>query len=383
MRRLRVAGTTIATSLLVLSLACSDDDKQVQQDAAVPDIAVKDDMDTTKNDGSAEASAGDIGPDAAVVDMAPDKPPTPDMPAASANWAAMKVKPSQKLYAVGGKSKTAVYAAGAKGLLMKYDGTNWTTMTNPDTGKTTLTDIHINKDYTYAYGNRMILYLSGSAWKKGYVSSYGNYYAFVDVWGPATSSTQFGVGEMGYYFAYKTSSSTSSSWSSISMGSSKLKNSMYGVWGSGIGDVHVVGDNGKLWHCSASSCAAYSSSNWTAQTSPTTSHMKAIWGADKSNVFAVGLNGTILKYDGTSWKKMTTNTYTYFYGVWGTSATDVWAVGHPIFKKDEAIFHYNGTKWTKVPPPGQPYLNAVWGADKDNVFVVGNADILKLKKHPK
>jgi hypothetical protein len=367
---------------LGLAVACSDDDKPVgQKDAALPDTNMQDDQGTNQ-DAATEAAAGDLTPDVPAVDLAPDMPLTPDMPASSTNWEVMNVSPGQKLYAVDGKSKTVVYAAGAQGLIMKYDGSKWATMTNPDTNKTTLVDFHINKDYVHAYGSQVRLYLSGSKWAKGYIPSYSSqYYNFVDVWGPSTSSSKIGVGDMGYYMGYKTTSTMTSSWSSIYFGSTTLTASLAGIWGSSISNVFAVGDKGEIWHCT-SSCASSSKTNWTKQTAITTNNLKDVWGADSKNVFAVGLGGTILKYDGTSWKKMTINTYTYFYGVWGTSATDVWAVGHPIFKKDEAIWHYNGTAWSKVPPPGQPYLNAIWGADKDNVFVVGNTQILKLKKHP-
>ena len=367
---------------LSLTVACSDDDKvDGQKDAAVPDVNMQDDISTT-DDAATEAGPGDLSPDVPAVDMAPDQPLTPDMPPSNTNWTVMNVNPSQKLYAVNGKSKTDIYAVGDQGLIMKYDGTTWSTMTNPDTNKTKLTDIHINKDYTYAYGGQMRLYLSGTTWAKGYIPTYSSqYYNFIDVWGPANSSYKIGVGDMGYYMAYNTSSSTTYSWYSIYL-YNKLSQSLYGIWGASIGEVFTVGDAGDIWHCKATNCSSSTAANWTKQTAVTTNNLRDVWGADNKNVFAVGLGGTILKYDGTAWKKMTINTYTYFYGVWGSSATDVWAVGHPIFKADEAIWHYDGKAWTKVPPPGQPYLNAIWGADKDNVFVVGNTQILKLKKHP-
>jgi len=368
-----------------MAAACSDDDKQddtTKKDAALPDASVKDDVGGATGDGSPDGAAADLAPDQAVVDLAPDMPLKPDAPPASANWMSMTPRPSKKLYTVAGKSASEVYAGGAGGLLMKYNGSTWSSMTNPDTNKTKIDDIFINKDYVHAYGSQLRLYLSSGKWAKGYIPTYSSqYYNFIAVWGPSTSSTKFGVGDMGYYIAYKTSSSTSGSWSYSYLYSLKLTESLQGIWGTSVSNVYAVGDKGEIWHC-GSSCTSYSGSGWKKLISPTKNNLQAIWGADSKNIFAVGLGGTILKYDGTSWKKMKTNTYTYFYGVWGTSAKDVWAVGHPIFKKDEAIFHYNGTSWTKVPPPGRPYLNDVWGYDKDNVFVVGNNEILRLKKHP-
>ena len=374
-----------AISLMIGLLGCSDDTNNTKLDKGTPKDGAAADKST--GDGSQEGSVFPDTvpwPDQAPPDTTAWPDQGPDMMNPNSQWEESTFKPSHKLMDVMGKSNKAVWAVGLKGVIAKYDGTSWKAETNPDTS-TMKADLHAlwtrpTDTYVYALGSQKVLYNSGSKWYNGYSKTY-QYYNFRDGWAQPGGSYLYGCGEMGYYLSYKSSSSPSSSFSSIYMGSSKLKVSLYGMWGVSRSQVWAVGDSGTIFQCKASSYCN-SSSYWNTQTSGTTNHLKDVYGFSASNIYAVGFGGTVLHYNGTAWKSMGPNTSTYFYGVWGTSSSDLWAVGHPYFKPTESIWHYNGTTWKSYPPPRTSYLNSVWGASSSEVWAVGNFNILKLKKAP-
>lgn len=359
--------------------ACSDD-AQPTNDSAVIDQALAD-LDTRK-DGKPDRAADLSLADKALHDSKPKPDIKPDA-ATSLYWQEVKSDLTSRLRAVYGTSATDVYAVGDKGVILKYNGSTWSSMTNPDTNNTDLWGLTIHpyssSNYLYAVGAQITLYYDGSAWNKGYSYSTSAYYNFRDVWSPASSYNKIGVGEMGYYISYYTSSTPSSSWSYTYLYSS-LNDSLYGVWGSSISQIFAVGDNGTIMKCT-SNCTAYTS-GWGKDTSPTTNHLRDIYGFSSTDIWAVGFGGTVLHHNGSSWSKVTVPTSTYFYGIWGTSSSNLYVVGHPYFKTDESIWHYNGTTWKKLAPPRVSYLNAIWGASDSEVFVVGNYNILKLKQKP-
>ena len=318
----------------------------------------------------------DVGGDGPLADAGKPDLPAPDA-STSKHWHEFSYKPTGKLYSVMGTSATNVFAAGQKGLILKYNGTTWTKMTNADTTDIYQLLIHPTSSKWYALAAGTYLNYSGSSWTKGY-SSTSYYYNFRGGWG-LPNNYVFGVGEMSsytnYYLSYK--SSSSSYYYGISMGT-KLKDYMYGIWGLSNSKLWAVGNKGTILKCSGSSTCT-SSSYWSTESSGTTSHLRDVHGFSATDIFAVGYDGVILRYDGSKWSKMTTNTATYFQAVWGTSASNVFAVGHPIFKAQDSIFRYDGSKWYRLAPPKTSYCNDVWGASASEVYVVCNFNILKYK----
>jgi hypothetical protein len=78
-------------------------------------------------------------------------------------------------------------------------------------------------------------------------------------------------------------SSGEGNWSAQVIGN----NSLNGVWGSGQGDVYIVGDAGVILHSAGDG-------NWSALSSGTTENLTGVWGSGNGDVYAVGSNGTIL-----------------------------------------------------------------------------------------
>ena len=371
------------TLVVAFSWGCSEEDKEkLKGDLATDGKAADKKVAPSDTGPGLEAAVyPEAGGDAALADAKLKPDITPDG-SSSKYWDEFAYTPGGKLYSVMGTGATNVFAVGQKGLILKYNGSSWSTMTNPDASKSDLHQliVHPTASKFYALGAQMYLVNTGSAWAKGYNYTTSYYYNFRGGWGMPNNYV-YGVGEMNsgsyYYMSYKSSSGTS--FSGISFGSSGvLKDFMYGVWGTANNKVWAVGNKGTILKCNASSSCT-SSSYWKKETSGTTSHLRAVYGFSNSDVFAVGYDGVIVRYDGSKWNKMTTNTSTYFQGVWGSSPTNVFAVGHPIFKSEDSIFHYDGSKWYRVAPPKTSYCNSVWGSSASDVFVVCNYNILKYK----
>jgi len=136
-----------------------------------------------------------------------------------------------------GSSDTDVYAVGSDGLIVHFDGNEWTEMTK--------------------------------------VTSAG----LQAVWG----SSGRDVFAVGYGGAILHSDGTS--WILMDSGTTET---LSDVWGSSGDNVFVVGGNGTLLH--------YDGRRWQQTSSPTTNHLYGVCGKAADDVFAVGQYGTILHY---------------------------------------------------------------------------------------
>jgi len=360
----------LALGGLALLVACSDDGVEKldagKLDAGKLDTSVKDSKTTDFYD-----------PDFTPLDQGP-KPdqPKPDAdPGAPSKWKETSSSLADALFDVWPVSATNVLAVGKGGLIMKYDGSAWTSMVNPDTNKGALHGIHEGGSNIFALGEGVDLYYdTAGKWNMGYTSTYYSY-SFTAVWASTTGTYIWStdLGSSYPYIRYRSKTSTTSSFSSVYI-SSSIK-PLYGIWGTSDTDIYVVGDAGTIMACTgASSCTT--ASNWKTVTSPSTSNLRGIWGSSNKDIFAVGYDGVILHYDGSTWTKMTVATSSYFQAVWGSSSSNVYAVGHPIFKSDESIFHYDGTSWTKMPTPHTTFLEGVRGTSASDVWAVGKTHIL-------
>lgn len=137
-------------------------------------------------------------------------------------------------------------------------------------------------------------------------------------------------------------------------------NNLHGVWGSGPGDVFVVGRKGTIMH--------YNGRKWRRMSTPETAALYGVWGSSKRDVFAVGARGTIIHYDGRKWTTMASpEKKNWLRSVWGSGPKDVYAVG-----TSGTILHYDGQTWRAMESGTDIRLNTVSGSGPENVFVVGD-----------
>jgi hypothetical protein len=151
-----------------------------------------------------------------------------------------------------------------------------------------------------------------------------------------------------------------SSWTSTNHGTGTFR----AVWGSGANDVYAVGDAGMAWH--------FDGASWQAAGLPaTTDALTGVWGADVNHVFIVGENGRLLRRDPSGWTSSTIGGGITLHAVWGSAADNVWAVGD-----QGTILHFDGNAWTPIGTPSTLALYAIGGSSADDVFAAGDVGVI-------
>jgi hypothetical protein len=200
-----------------------------------------------------------------------------------------------------------------------------------------------------------ILHWNGGAWSS--VSS-GTTAVLSSVWGSGASDV-WAVGGSGTILHWN-----GSAWSIVSSGTTTF---LYSVWGSEAGDVWAVGGSGTILH--------WNGSAWSSVSSATTTFLYSVWGSGASDVWAVGESGTILHWNGSAWSSVSSGTTGWLYGVWGTGAGDAWVVGDGGNGWDYSlglILHWNGSAWSSISSGTTNALSSVWGSGAGSVWAVGD-----------
>lgn len=163
---------------------------------------------------------------------------------------------------------TVAWTVGASGAIMKWDGTNWTTVTSP-----VATNLNA-------------------------------------VWGTSASNV-WAVGDGGVIIRWN-----GTTWATVASG---VTDDLRGVWGTASGNIWAVGAAGTIIH--------WNGTNWATQVSGTTDDLYSIWGSSTADVWAVGESGRICWWNGTAWTTVTSPTGNTLLSVWGSSPWDAWACG--------------------------------------------------------
>ena len=188
------------------------------------------------------------------------------------------------LFAIWGSGGSNVFAVGASGTILRFDGATWNAL---------------------ASGTSNVLY---------------------SVWGSSANHV-FAVGAAGVILHFD-----GANWTPMISGTD---NALRGVWGTSADNVYAVGDQGAILH--------YDGANWQSMESRTDTPLRSIWGNSASSIFAVGKNSLVLHYDGSAWNPMSTPLSAQLTGVWGSSAEDVYAVGdYQLYQG--FILHYTGQR---------------------------------------
>jgi hypothetical protein len=231
----------------------------------------------------------------------------------SGNWADFgQPLGSAGVYGVHGVADTDVWAVGKSALVGHFDGTSWTTKTNPATG-----DLRA-------------------------------------VWAVATDDVWFVGGTLD-------SSATILHWNGSTFATStppadSPPYSLAAVWASGSNDVWAVGSDSTAGPSARGGILVHwDGAAWTYVPSPSPNLSRlltTVWGFSPSDIWVGGqdydqnLDETVpllLHFDGTAWSKVDGVT-SPIAGIWGKSTHDVWAVGSA-----PTAFHFDGTTWTPIP----------------------------------
>jgi hypothetical protein len=294
------------------------------------------------------------------------------------------------LYGVWGNSSSDAFAVGEDGVILHYDGSEWTAM---DSGVTDdINDVWASgtNDVYAVTQNGDILHYDGGGWTStasgtsylygiwgtgpsdifatGYMSVVhydGTSWTtmtglptvpgmLLDAWGSASDDV-FVVGVFGAIIHYD-----GTDWTQMDSGYSGANEDIWGVWGTASNDVYAASRMGVL---------KYDGIDWSLMSGSEVGDYRDIWGSSSTDIYAVGLQGKIVHYDG-SWTEMFSGAGAghYINGVWGTAGNDIIAVG-----KYGMIVHYDGNDWLPMRGGAAPeFLLGVWGSSSNDIYAVGS-----------
>ena len=183
-------------------------------------------------------------------------------------WSTMASGTTEELFCIWGKSSRDIFAVGAYGTILHYNGTSWTSMAS------------------------------------------GVTYTLKKVTGKVNI---FAVGADGSVIKYD-----GTTWAPPSINIPKPEKARSDIWGTDISNLFAVGVGGAIEKIQYT-ILDY---QWVTMNSGTAFDLNKVWGADADDVFAVGSSGTIVHYNGksdNSWTAMSSGTDNNLYGVWGNS----------------------------------------------------------------
>lgn len=264
--------------------------------------------------------------------------------------------PFANLRAIYGASPTDVWAVGDGGAIYHDTGSGWVQTQSPTV--LNLTGIWgSGPNNIWAIGEqRTVLRYDGSRWTAVLDVPTG-----IDnirgIWG-TPGGMVFLVGNFGSITSTAvTAIYDGSKWSTIPEGSS---GSFWGVWGSGPGDVWLVGDL----------TISHYTGGTTLQKLPTTSRFRAVWGSSASDVWAVGQTGAISHFTAGAWAPVSGVTTKNLTGVYGSSAKDVWVVGDT-----GTVLRYDGASFQQLTSSTTLNLTGAWGSKLYDFWAVGEQGI--------
>lgn len=275
-----------------------------------------------------------------------------------------------------------VYAVGAAGSLLKYDGTNWSASMVPGAMSEILTSIAGT-----SASNLFVSSLSGAIrrfdgtnWTT--VSPFGNF-GIYGLW--ASGSDVVAVGDVLYYdTATKDLTKRQGivkKWNGTAFVDVPMTKpiSLYAIWGTSATDLVMVGASGTIVRYDG---AAFTSTSQIDDLTGVSGPLNAISGSSADNLVAVGDWGSTLKWDGSQWRSVTNSIYLRFRSMSGPS-DNLWSValdttpitgGPRILQWQSGAWSSNGIS---LPGGFTNDLQAIWVSGTDGIAVGRGDSILR------
>ena len=237
------------------------------------------------------------------------------------------------LNAITGSTITSVYAVGAAGVAVHYDGAKWTVVRPASPGQPDLWGaFSAGAGRLVAVGDRgEVVTLSGGRWTRGKAATV----TLRAVWGDG--GDLFAVGAGGMLLR-----NSGGSWRLIRSDSYE---DLWGIWGVSANNVIAVGNRKTVVHYNGKKAKEEVVGR---------NHFRDAWGTSAEEAWAVGTKGEIIRYSGGSWRGERTGCLVDLFGVAGRSSRSIWAVGD-----GGTILHRRGKRWGLVAGGLQQKLVAV------------------------
>jgi len=271
----------------------------------------------------------------------------------SAGWTSLTSNTNQNLYSVWGSSATAVWAVGAQGVAVFYNGTSWVVKSPPSLA--TLWSVHgTAANNVFAAGDSGQVYKwNGTAWSVAATLPSGVTQAGVFVDGP---DSLWVAGSKPSYFTslYRVVSGTvtlvGSAFEELDNGGGAA------VWANSPTDVWAAIQDGYPAHYDGTSVTNETGAGINGD---------AIWASSATNLL-IGGRTFIQQWNGSSFTPIATGLTGNLGGLSGTSATRVFGA-----IDDGSVLYFDGSSITNQPTPAAE-LNAIFAAATGEVFAVGN-----------
>ncbi len=262
------------------------------------------------------------------------------------------------LYSIWGVDDTNAYAVGEDGVILRYNGSQWTLATQLPRGRQYAVWGSAPDDVWSVGWCWDIFHFDGLAWASTNCQDYppGTYPIGMGMWGSSRTNI-LTVGVQGAFIEYD-----GVNWRKKPTGVSV---DLWDVWGTSSRNAYAVGERGTILR--------YDGSTWAGEANvPTLQSLNAIWGNSPNDIFAVGDFGTILRWDGTTWTSQGSGTNEHLFGVWGCGPSEVYAVG-----LNGTILRFDGSVWSPEASGTTQSLLDVWGGGNAIRAVGDNGTILR------
>ena len=303
--------------------------------------------------------------DLAVVDLtpAPDLTPVPDF--GPPTWKTASSGTTQALIGLGGRGTDVYAVGGAGGIFHSTAGGAFA----PETSGTTQTLTRVFAvpavSNVYAVGlNPVLVSTVAGTWSPQTVPGTTNFYG---VWG-FDAQNLWAVGYGGGIGTILHTINAGTTWTAQTSGVSKF---LVGIWGSGSGDVYIVGANATILH------SVDQGLNWQKQSPPPPLDVNmlgldSVFGTSATDVYAVGEGGIILHNAGAGWTVQTSGFMNELHSVWA-SGSEAFAVG-----TNGLVLHTvdKGANWAPEASGTTTLLYAVWGTSAGDIYASGDGGVL-------
>lgn len=264
-----------------------------------------------------------------------------------ATWSSLVSGTTDQLFTVGGSGPADIYTGGLRyafaDTTRHWDGGAWVTMA----GSTEqLDDVWgVTDNEIYAVGaNGTLVRWNGMTWSAMASGTFAN---LTGVWASSGSNLYVttSTGEVRRY--------NGSFWTV----EASITGTLYAIWGSGT-QVFAAGTSGKVLH--------YNGAAWTTYTLTSGAFANDVWGSSASDVYVVmGSPGAVHRWNGSAWNQVLVgpSAGSGFPSVWGSGPNDVY-IGDAF----GSYKHFDGSTWTASGLDSNNAVSALWGTGPADVY---------------
>jgi hypothetical protein len=264
-----------------------------------------------------------------------------------------------------GTAANNVYTANYLGI-WRYNGSSWSHV--PQARWRTFYDVYgINANNIFAVGaDGLIMRYNGSAWSAQRFNGStvvnepltapvtpARRIALRALWGLPSLNFAVAVGDSGTVLYHD-----GTQWNDFSV---PMDAALTDVWGTDLSNFYATTSDGRLLRWNGSTVS-------TVPGLPADGALNAVWGTATNNVYVAGDGGILYRFNGSTWTRIRLPTRSTLYAIWGTSASNMFVGG-----EDGALYRYNGTSWIpEKSDGGQSQIYGFWGtASGADLFASG------------